>query len=60
MQLHDIICKYENQLRLVSHAAVQSKLAVNSSKELTHLHDIIRKHENQIRLVSNAAVELHT
>ncbi len=58
--MHDLIRKHENQNRLVSHAAVQSKLAVSSSKELIQLHDIIRKYENQIRLVSNAAIGLHT
>ena len=45
---------------LLGQLAVQSRLAVSSSQELTHLHDLIRKHENQIRLVSHAAVELHT
>ena len=58
--MHDIIHKHENQIRLVSHAAVQSKLAVSSSKELMQLHDLIRKHKNQVRLVSHAAVGLHT
>lgn len=37
---------------LLSQLAVQSKLAVASSKELTHLHDLLRKQENQHRLVS--------
>ncbi len=41
---------------LLGQLAVQSKLAVSSSKELTQLHDLICKHENQIRLVRNAAV----
>ena len=42
---------------LLGQLAVQSRLAVSSSQELTHLHDLIRKHENQIRLVSHAAVQ---
>ncbi len=42
---------------LLGQLAVQSKLAIASSKELTQLHDLIRKHENQHRLVSvDAAV----
>ena len=45
---------------LLGQLAVQSKLAVSSSKELTQLHDLIRKHENQLRLVSTPAVVLHT
>lgn len=36
---------------LLSQLAVQSKLAVASSKELTQLHDIIRARDNQHRLV---------
>ena len=45
---------------LLGQLAVQTKLAVSTSKELTQLHDLIRKHENQLRLVSNAAVGLHS
>ncbi len=45
---------------LLGQLAVQGKLAVSSSKELTQLHDLIRKHENQLRLVSTPAVVLHT
>ena len=37
---------------LLSQLAVQSKLAIASSKELTQLHDLIRKLENQHSLVS--------
>ena len=36
---------------LLSQLAVQSKLAIASSKELTQLHDIIRGRDNQHRLV---------
>ncbi len=45
---------------LLGQLAVQSKLAVSSSQELTQLHDLIRKHENQLRLVISSAVGLHT
>ena len=38
---------------LLGQLAVQSKLAIASSKELTQLHDLIRKRENQCRLVSS-------
>ena len=41
---------------LLSQLAVQSKLAVASSKELTHLHELVRKQENQHRLVSYATI----
>ena len=37
---------------LLSQLAVQSKLAMASSKELAHLHDLVRRQENQHRLVS--------
>lgn len=41
---------------LLGHLAVQSKLAIASSKELTHLHELIRKQENQHRLVCSHAL----
>lgn len=44
-------CEGEVQV-LLGQLAVQSKLAIASSKELTHLHDLVRKQENQHRLVS--------
>lgn len=37
---------------LLGQLAVQSKLAIASSQELSQLHDLIRKHENQHKLVS--------
>lgn len=36
---------------LLSQLAVQSKLAIASSKELTQLHDVIRSRDSQHRLV---------
>lgn len=39
---------------LLGQLAVQSKLAIASSQELTHLHDLIHKHEDQRKLVSVA------
>ena len=36
---------------LLSQLAVQSKLAIASSRDLTQLHDVIRSRDNQHRLV---------
>lgn len=38
---------------LLSQLAVQSKLAIASSQELTQLHDVIRARDNQHRLVQH-------
>ena len=41
---------------LLAQLAVQSKLAIASSKELTQLHDLLRQHEHRHRLVRELPV----